>query len=78
MSTSTLKGHAVLQTTGLKEVFAAIERAGGEARIVGGAVRNALLGEPVHEIDLATTLEPEATMEAPPRAVNTAPAVPVP
>jgi poly(A) polymerase len=64
MSTSTLKGHAVLQTTGLKEVFAAIERAGGEARIVGGAVRNALLGEPVHEIDLATTLEPEATMEA--------------
>ncbi|MEE4237987.1 MAG: CCA tRNA nucleotidyltransferase [Anderseniella sp.] len=64
MSTSTLKGHAVLQTTGLKEVFAAIEKAGGEARIVGGAVRNALLGEPVHEIDLATTLEPEATMEA--------------
>lgn len=64
MSTPSLKGHVVLQTHGLKQVFAAIGVAGGEARIVGGAVRNALLGEPVHEIDLATTLEPEATMRA--------------
>jgi tRNA nucleotidyltransferase/poly(A) polymerase len=28
-------------------------------RIVGGAVRNALLGEPVHEIDFATKLQPQ-------------------
>jgi poly(A) polymerase len=54
----------MLQTPGLKEVFAAIEAAGGEARIVGGAVRNALLDEPVREIDIATTLEPDATMAA--------------
>jgi tRNA nucleotidyltransferase/poly(A) polymerase len=64
MSAASLKGHPVLQTAGLAEVFAAITAAGGETRIVGGAVRNALLGEPVHEIDLATTLEPEATMAA--------------
>jgi poly(A) polymerase len=32
---------------------------GEEARIVGGAVRNALLRLPVHEIDIATTALPE-------------------
>ena len=32
---------------------------GEEARIVGGAVRNALLRLPVHEIDIATTAVPE-------------------
>lgn len=32
---------------------------GEEARVVGGAVRNALLGEPVAEVDLATTAAPE-------------------
>src|SRR5579863_10525697 len=32
---------------------------GEAARIVGGAVRNALLGQPVQEIDIATTATPE-------------------
>jgi poly(A) polymerase len=32
---------------------------GEEARIVGGAVRNALLSRPVHEIDIATTALPD-------------------
>jgi poly(A) polymerase len=32
---------------------------GEEARVVGGAVRNALLGLPIHEIDIATTAVPE-------------------
>jgi poly(A) polymerase len=64
MSQPSLKHHLMLQTPGLKEVFSAIEAAGGEARIVGGAVRNALLDEPVREIDIATTLEPDATMAA--------------
>ncbi len=42
------------------EVFAAL---GAEhARIVGGAVRNALLGEPVRDIDFATTWPPEEVM----------------
>src|ERR1700730_4332677 len=43
-------------------VFAALAQEGEETRIVGGALRNALLGRPVHEIDLATTLVPEAIM----------------
>jgi poly(A) polymerase len=43
-------------------VLAALAQEGEETRIVGGALRNALLGRPVHEIDLATTLLPEAVM----------------
>ncbi|HET7414051.1 MAG TPA: CCA tRNA nucleotidyltransferase [Pararhizobium sp.] len=39
-----------------------LNRDEGEARIVGGAVRNALLGMPVSDIDIATTLVPEAVM----------------
>jgi poly(A) polymerase len=34
-----------------------------ETRIVGGAVRNALLGRPVTEVDCATTMLPEATVQ---------------
>jgi len=40
-------------------LLAALDRDGEEARAVGGAVRNALLGEPVGEIDIATTALPE-------------------
>jgi len=36
-----------------------LDHDGEEARIVGGAVRNALLRLPVHEIDIATTALPE-------------------
>ena len=43
----------------LAEVLAALNGDGEEARIVGGAVRNALLGEPPGDIDLATTATPE-------------------
>jgi poly(A) polymerase len=35
----------------------------GEARFVGGAVRNALLGEPVTEVDIATPLVPGKVRE---------------
>ncbi len=35
----------------------------GEARFVGGAVRNALLGKPVTEVDIATPLVPETVRE---------------
>lgn len=47
----------------LRRVFAAVEAAGGEIRVNGGAVRNSLLGEPVADIDLSTTLTPERMME---------------
>ena len=38
---------------------AVIDALGGSARFVGGAVRNALMGEAVGEIDIATPLVPE-------------------
>jgi poly(A) polymerase len=59
-----LKGAAWLEDPALRRVFAAIREAGGEARVAGGAVRNALLGEKVNDIDLATTLTPERVMTA--------------
>jgi poly(A) polymerase len=45
-------------------VFAAIAAAGHDARAVGGAVRNALLGLPVTDVDIATTARPEEVMRA--------------
>ncbi len=45
-------------------VFQALRAAGGEARFVGGAVRNALFGQSVTDIDIATTLPPDAAMSA--------------
>src|SRR5579885_40766 len=43
----------------LPRLFDALDTAGEEARVVGGAVRNALLQVPVGEIDLATTAVPD-------------------
>lgn len=45
-----------------QRVLAVLEADGGAARIVGGAVRNALIGEPVEDIDIATPLTPAAVM----------------
>ena len=42
----------------LQAVFDALEQEGDTARVVGGAVRNTLLGVPVSDIDIATTAEP--------------------
>ena len=44
-----------LQAAPLGDLLAVLDRAGEEARVVGGAVRNALLGEPLGDIDIATT-----------------------
>lgn len=43
-------------------VFDALERGGAEVRFVGGAVRDAWLGRPVKDIDLATTALPPQTV----------------
>jgi tRNA nucleotidyltransferase/poly(A) polymerase len=40
-------------------LLGALDRDGEEARVVGGAVRNALLGEPIGDIDIATTAVPD-------------------
>jgi len=45
-------------------VFGALESAGFEARAVGGAVRNALMGQPVGDVDLATPARPEEVIRA--------------
>ncbi|MFN7010484.1 MAG: CCA tRNA nucleotidyltransferase [Allorhizobium sp.] len=47
----------------LQRLFALLNADGGEARVAGGAVRNSLMGLPVADIDLATTLAPETVME---------------
>lgn len=63
------KGEApFLGDPSLLAVMTAIEHAGGEVRVNGGAVRNALLREPVADIDLSTTLNPAQTTEALQRA----------
>jgi len=43
-------------------VMRALTADSGSARFVGGAVRNALLGEPVVDVDIATPLVPEEVM----------------
>lgn len=50
---------AWLKDGGLPNLLAVLDRDGEEARAVGGAVRNALLGMPVGEIDVATTAVPD-------------------
>jgi poly(A) polymerase len=40
-------------------LLALLDRDGEEARVVGGAVRNALIDEPVGDLDIATTATPE-------------------
>jgi len=57
-----LKDTSWLQRPETARVFAALAAPGVETRAVGGAVRNALLGEPVNEVDLATTALPESVM----------------
>jgi poly(A) polymerase len=42
-----------------RAVMGALTVNGGEARFVGGAVRNALMGRPLTEVDIATPLTPD-------------------
>jgi poly(A) polymerase len=48
-----------LSTGPLARLIALLDRDGEEARVVGGAVRNALMRLPVGEVDVATTALPE-------------------
>ncbi len=45
------------------EVQAVLAALGGEARFVGGAVRNALMNRPIDDVDLATPLTPDVMMQ---------------
>ncbi len=50
---------AWLNEADTKAVMEALASGGGTARFAGGCVRNALMGEPVADIDIATTETPE-------------------
>jgi poly(A) polymerase len=51
-----------LRRPALLRVFEALDARGVATRAVGGAVRDALLGLPVREVDLATTAKPDRVM----------------
>ena len=63
---ASLGAPAWLSAPAPRAVLDALEAAGGEdcARFVGGCVRNALLGEPISDIDVATTLTPDVVTRA--------------
>ncbi len=60
MSTPNLSGHPALSAPETRSVLDTLNIDGETTtRLVGGTVRNALLGEPVKDIDMATVLLPE-------------------
>lgn len=52
-------------------VLARLAEAGHVARFVGGCVRDAVLGRPLHDVDIATSANPEAVMSLFPKHVPT-------
>lgn len=61
MSRAALAG--LLADQNVARVMSALDGAGEETRIVGGAVRNALIGAAVTDIDMATTATPDVVVE---------------
>ena len=59
MSEARLGNAPWLKSGPAGRVLALLNSGGEEARVIGGAVRNALLGLPVADIDIATTALPE-------------------
>lgn len=61
-----LEGQDWLTADATRAVMAALAAAGGPdcARFVGGCVRNAVLGAPIDDVDIATVLTPEAVVKA--------------
>ena len=49
----------VLENKGLRQLLGILNQGGEEARIAGGAVRNALIGESISDVDIATTCLPD-------------------
>ncbi len=60
---TTIAGETWFRDVALGRVLALLNADGGEARVVGGAVRNSLMGLDVADIDVATTLLPETVVE---------------
>ena len=57
----TLKDQSWLRSDNTQRVLGILEEGGFDARIVGGAVRNTLLGRPIKDIDIATTAKPNGS-----------------
>lgn len=57
-----LAAPALLGDPALRGVFDLLDRDGEQARAVGGAVRNALLGVPLGDLDVTTTAIPDVVM----------------
>jgi poly(A) polymerase len=53
------KMHPWMSAPETRAVLEALTKGGGEARFVGGVVRNALLGREISDIDIATPLTPD-------------------
>lgn len=68
MTTMRLERANWLAEPPLAKVLAALDGQGEEARVIGGAVRNALLGEPIADVDIATTAPPEEVVRRAARA----------
>jgi len=51
-----------LRSKVLQALLSTLSDGGEEARVAGGAVRNTLLGQPVTEVDIATTTLPDETV----------------
>ena len=65
MTDISLATHALVRNSDAQAVLAALNAAQADcARLVGGCVRDAVLGKLAHDIDIATQLEPEAVMGA--------------
>src|SRR6187399_1956867 len=66
VSTETIGAAPWMALPETQAVIAALEARGfpGCARFVGGCVRNTLMGKPIDDIDIATTLTPDQVIEA--------------
>jgi poly(A) polymerase len=58
-----LHSETWFQDPALTRLLTLLNADGAETRVVGGAVRNSLMGLPVGDIDIATTLLPDAVIE---------------
>lgn len=57
-----IEDHPWLSDTRVRKLFAALPE--NSTRFVGGCVRNAIIGAPIGDIDMATQLEPDAVVSA--------------
>ncbi|HWJ74563.1 MAG TPA: CCA tRNA nucleotidyltransferase [Kaistia sp.] len=63
MTETSLAGASFLSDPLVVDVLRLLSADGGEARVIGGAVRNELMGQPVTgDIDIATTLVPDEVL----------------